>query len=208
QAIQGVIGEALALRNAWVVDSIVKATQRANRIASKLGKEWEVVLTQAPVFATTKTGGMGEIYDASLWVVKKGTAGELEAAPVFVLQVKSGGAQEAAEQIGKDFSREPVGEVRLPALDPAAKPGTAATKTYKIKNLQDLLRSKGLKEAKGEVGGLTTQRMLVSPRAPSTGTLVKHLPKGTTIEYVGGLMTKREVQGISEAMRDGLKKKK
>jgi hypothetical protein len=205
-AIQGVIGEALALRNAWVVDSIVKATERAHRIAAKLGKEWEVVFTQAPVFASTKAGSLGEIYDASVWIVKKGT-GTLQAAPVFVLQVKSGGSRAAAEQTARDFSRELEGTVLLPTVDAAGKAGGSIAKPYAIKNLRHLLGDKGVKETAGEVGGLTTQRMLVSPRAPSTGTLLEHLPNGASIDYVGGLMTQTEVKGLSEAIRDALPKR-
>lgn len=84
------IGEALALRNAWVVDGIVKATERAQHIASKLGKDWDVVFAQMPVTASTRGGGMGEIYDASVWIVTKGKREPLKAAPRLVLQERHG----------------------------------------------------------------------------------------------------------------------
>jgi hypothetical protein len=219
-AIQGIIGEALALRNAWVVDRIAAAAERAQAIAQKLGNEWEVVFTQLPVLATTKTKGMGELYDASIWLVKKGVPAKgeplLDAAPVFVLQVKSGSVKEAAEQIRKDFSRElgaakgagtgaakGAGRVRLPR---AAAAGETATQDYTVRNLQELLKP-NVKPPKGTVGSLSTQRILVSPRPPSTGSLLKHMPAGTAIEHIESQLSKSELNPCVKAIAKRLAKR-
>jgi hypothetical protein len=207
-AIQGVLGEALAMRHAWVVDSIVRATKRAERLAERLGPDWEVVYTELPVVAGTKSGGMGELYDASIWVVRKskGKPDEvLEAAPVFVLQVKSGTVSEATDQMRKDFTRELSSSiVRLP-LASGVKP-TPATRDYRIQNLHGLMRREGVAPARGRVGELTTQRVLVAPRPPSDRS-IHRLPPGTAIEYVEGLMQQRRIKrcsdGVAKALRRG-----
>jgi hypothetical protein len=74
------------------------------------------------------------------------------------------------------------------------------------KELHELLTANGVREAPGSVGTLTTQRVLVAPRAPSVTSIQRHLPKGTAVEYTEGLMTKRELNQISGALRDGSKK--
>jgi hypothetical protein len=204
-AIQGVLGEALAMRNAWVVDSIVRATERADQLAGKLGADWEVVYTQLPVFAGTRSGGMGELYDASIWLVKKsaGVEGEvLDAAPVFVLQVKSGVVSEAAEQMRKDFTRELGDRVRLPAAT-----GEQARRDYRINNLQALLRREGVKPSSAAVGELTTQRVLVAPRPPSDTSIHRNLPPATAIEYVEGLLERPKIKRCSEAIAKALRGK-
>jgi hypothetical protein len=203
-AIQGVLGEALAMRHAWVVDSVVRATERAERIAAKLGREWEVVYTQLPVVGSTKTGGMGELYDASVWVVKKskGVEGEvLEAAPVFVLQVKSGNVKTAVEQTGRDFTRELKGKVRLPV---AAQKGP---REFNIRNLKDLLKKNQVKPTRGKLGDMTTQRILVAPRPPSERSIRANLPPGTAIEYVEALMAKNAMNKCSERIAKAIGKK-
>jgi hypothetical protein len=209
-AIQGVLGEALALRNTWVVDSIVQATGRAERLAAKLGSDWEVVFTQLPVLASTKGGGIGELYDASIWVVKKtkGIKGEvLEAAPVFVLQVKSGSVREAVAQTGTDFTREFGDIVRLPVAGKAAAE-RAATRDFRIQNLKELLTRQGVKPSKkGGFSELATQRILVAPRPPSAYSLRGKLPPGTAIEYVDAVMSKSELNYCTKRFTKTLKKK-
>ena len=203
-AIQGVIGEALAMRHAWVVDSIVRATERAERIATKLGPGWEVVYTQLPVLAATKRGGMGELYDASVWLVKKGAGAKgevLEAAPLFVLQVKSGKVSTAVQQTGTDFSRELRGKVRFPAG------GKDAPSEFAVRNLKELLDANGVKAAPGRLADMTTQRMLVAPRPPSERSIRIRLPPGTAIEYVEALMGKDAMNMCSERIARAIRRK-
>jgi hypothetical protein len=213
-AIQGVIGEALALRNAWVVDSIVTAAKRAKKIASKiakaerakgiaskLGSDWDVVLTQMPVTASTRGGGVGEIYDAAVWIVKK--TPPREAAPVFVLQVKSGTTRTAAKQIATDFRRELGDTVGGSVWLPAAKDGAKSEpRAYAIYNLRELLSRQDITDLADDV---STHRMLVSPRAPSTSSIIRELPEGTSVEVVDALMTKSELKAISGGIRDNLR---
>jgi hypothetical protein len=201
KAIHGIIGEALAMKNAWVVDAVVRANERASQLAAKLGTDWEVVMTQLPVLASTKSGGMGELYDASVWVVNKSTG---ETAPVFVLQVKAGKVSEAADQIGKDFTRELGDKVRLPAA------GMQEPRTYKISNLKKVLddeRVKLGKGAKGMVGDGSTHRVLVAPRPPSDASLKRALPRGVAIDYVESVLSKRESLGCSLGLAKAWRKK-
>jgi hypothetical protein len=198
KAIHGIIGEALAMKNAWVVDRVVTASERATQLAAKLGGEWDAVITELPVLASTKSGGMGELYDASIWVVNRKTG---EAAPVFVLQVKAGKVSEAADQIGRDFARELGDKVRLPA------PTKGDPPSYDILNLRELLERERVKPGKGTLGDLSTQRVLVAPRPPSDASLRRALPRATAIEYVESVLSKQESLSCSHAIAKAWRRK-
>jgi hypothetical protein len=199
--IQGIIGEALALRHPWVSHELGAAVERAQALVSKLGKEWSVVFVEAESYASKTAGsGLGQLYDSSIWIVKKGKT--LEAAPVWVLEVKSGKIAEAPEQIRKDFARE-LGStrgatVRLPMQD-------GSDGEFAIKNLRGLLEKQVDLEAAG-LGDGSTQRLLVMPRAPTDAALVRKLPRGVAIDFIPALMSKGELNDVSRALAKSLKK--
>ena len=207
-AIQGVIGEALAMRNVWVLEAMSEAVQRAERIAAALGKDWEVVFYHEASSASATAGGLKQqLYDSSIWIVKKGDAAAgdvLEAAPIFVLEVKSGSTKKAVEQVEKGFAREFEEFVHLPikgALDDA---GKVPTQTFKIKNLRELLDSQGI--AAKELGDLSTHRLLVAPRPSSERRFKQSLPKGVALEFTESLLSKREANVSALAFAKALKK--
>jgi hypothetical protein len=143
---------------------------------------------------------LGQLYDSSIWIVKKGKT--LEAAPVWVLEVKSGKIAEAPEQIRKDFARE-LGStrgatVRLPMQD-------GSDGEFAIKNLRGLLEKQVDLEAAG-LGDGSTQRLLVMPRAPTDAALLRKLPRGVAVDFIPALMSKGELNDVSRALAKSLKK--
>jgi hypothetical protein len=200
-ALQGILGEALALRNPWVVERLATAVDRAQELVRGLGKEWKVVVAELPTRASTRSGGMGEIYDASVWIVRETPDGVREAAPVWVLQVKSGKVGEAAEQVSNDVMREFGPKVRIPVAGPS--PGE---QEYAIRNLREVLEPKG-KVAAGSptFGEASTQRVLVAPRPPSERSVVGKLKPGVSIEYVEAVMGKRKLNRCSRALAKALR---
>ncbi|MDH2427014.1 hypothetical protein [Sphaerisporangium sp. TRM90804] len=191
--IQGILGEGLALRHPWVLHLMSEGARRAQRLAGLLGPEWKIVFVEGAAYASKTSGaGLGQLYDGSIWIVRKGQGGEpLEAAPVWVLEVKSGRVSEAMRQIAKGFVRELDKTVRLPRPD-----GSTAECT--VRSLRALLGDKA-DLVKDEIGEASTQRVLVAPRAPGDRS-VRHLPKGVAVDYIMSFMSQRDMRTVSRAL--------
>lgn len=193
--LQGIIGEALALRHPWVSRGLAEAADHAKRVSKALGPDWKIVFVEAETYATkTRGAGLGQLYDSSVWIAKKDGS---VAAPIWALEVKSGAVVEAPEQIAKDFGREIGGSVRLPT-------GKGQSKEHAISNLRALLEKEGVDLQTAGLGDASTRRILVAPRAPTDKSLAKHLPRGVAIDYVPGLMSKSEMNQSAKALAKAL----
>ena len=200
-AIQGVLGEALALRNPWVVEALATAVDRGKQLATKLGTDWKVVVVETPVRASTRTArgaGMGELYDSSVWLVRRPKRGNvaLEAAPVWVLQVKSGKVSEAAEQVASDVHRELGKHVEIPT----SAAGAVEMQRYEVRNLRELLNQSGVTADKAAWAKFGTQRVLVAARPPSDTSLAANLPSWVSVDFIEAMMTKGDLRRASKAI--------
>jgi len=207
-AVQGVLGEAFALRHKVVVEIIQEQFNRAKRIVAELGgKEagWEVKVVDSYVLAgAAKSKSLGELYDGSIWIVNLkqiGPNGQPLASPVFVLSVKSGKSVEAALQNTAESFRE-FGQT---LVFPGAR-GAAGTKPFEIKNLQQLLAEKGITKVAGSSEGLSTRRLLVAPIPPSEGRAAKDLGKHVTVEFMPSTLSKSEMNNCSRGLTRELKR--
>ncbi|MFJ5774545.1 hypothetical protein [Streptomyces sp. NPDC093094] len=195
--LQGVLGEALALRHPWVGHLMSEAGVRAQKLVTKLGKGWRVVVVESEVYATkTRGSGLGQLYDASLWIVRDG---KREAAPLWIMEVKSGSLSTAPEQVRKSFFREIGGSARLPVAGGEAQ-------QFAVSNLRSLLERNGVDPAASGLDDLSTQRLLVAPRPPTDRALSRGLPKGVAIDYVQSVMPQAEIRAVSTYLARAIKK--
>jgi hypothetical protein len=206
--IQGLLGEALAVRHPWVVHSLTGAAEQAKKLRKALGSEWRVVFVEGETYASKTAGsGLGQLYDASVWLVRpgKGAAGELagDAVPIWALEVKSGRVSLAPKQIKSDFVRE-IGTKETPTIRLPARGGDG--KRYRLHNLRKLLAAEGVDPAKAGIGDPSTRRMLVTPREPTDSSLIRGLPKGVAVDYVHALMSGQELRECSQALARRLKR--
>jgi hypothetical protein len=180
-AIEGKLGEHLAMRSPAVWTFFEDAYERAMALAkSDALKGWRFRLVDSPVFGPTKTGGLGEIYDASAWLVREGAGGQMKAMPLMLLQVKAGTVREAIDQISRDVGREFGGFVEFLDKSGKAVPHRVVPPV-----------------------GFESHRVLVAPRAPSSRRIVEGLKPGITVDYAKAPLTKSEIIAAADVLRRG-----
>jgi len=211
--VQGVLGEAFALRHKEVVAIVDAEFKRAQRLAEKLGQGWEVKVVEGHVFAGSpkpKAKSLGELYDGSVWVVnpnKIGKTGQPVAAPVWVLSVKSGKSVEAALQNTEETLREFGQTMTFPAPK-----GEASSKAFEIMPLQQLLSEEGIEKVAGSSEELSTHRLLVAPIPPSEGKAARDLGTHVGVQFWPSILSKDEMnkasRGLSRQMKEAVQNAK
>ncbi|WP_189710716.1 hypothetical protein, partial [Streptomyces anandii] len=197
--LQGVLGEAMALRHPWVNHLMAEAGDRAQKLVTKLGRGWRIVVVESEVYATkTRGSGLAQLYDTSLWLVRDG---KREAAPLWIMEVKSGNLSTAPEQMRKGFFREIGGSAQLPVAGGEVEP-------FAVSNLRSLLERNGVDPTASGLDDLSTQRLLVAPRPPTDRALSRGLPKGVAVDYVESVMTQADIRAVSTYLARAIKKAK
>ncbi len=191
-AIQGALGEALALAHPWVLHLMASGLERARLLAGALGPVWRVVVVPLGVRATKDAApGSGALYDASIWLVRSGK--DACATPVWSLEVKSGGVAELVEQLARDLRRESQHAVT----------SSSVTMTDRVRvplrDLRTVLAEEGLDPVRLGAASGDTQRVVVGPRVPSDFRIAGELPPGVAAEMVRAQLTKAEMNAVSRA---------
>jgi hypothetical protein len=196
--VQGVVGEALALRHRAVTEIMHAQFKRAQRLVSQLGSGWEVKVVDSAVWAgTTKSAQLRQLYDGAVMVVNRE---ERITAPVFILSVKSGKSVEAAIQSTSETLREFGQPLTFGA------PGPGQGPTFELNNLQSVLATRGVRKTRGDAEELSTYRLLVAPRPPSQSRTAEDLGAHVGVWFMPAILSKREMNDGARALSLGLKR--
>jgi hypothetical protein len=176
-AVEGKLGEHLALRTPGVWSLVKRSYRRAAALArDKVGEGWSVRLVDVPALGPTASQGLGELYDGSIWLVRKGLKG-MEAMPVMLLQVKAGQVREAIAQISRDVHREFDAVV-----DFIDKSGNAVP--HRIVHPD----------------GFEAHRVLVAPRPPSAARIKYDLKPGIAVDFSNLPLTRQEMITVADLL--------
>jgi hypothetical protein len=176
RAVEGKLGEHLAMRSPSVWAFFERAYKKSLALTkTKNFAGWRFRLVDAPVHAPT-SHGLGEIYDSSAWLIRRGADGEMEAMPLMLLQVKAGTSREAIDQISRDVQREFGGFIEL------------ADANGRI-----------VRHRIVPPDGFEVHRVLVAPRPPSPARITGRtdtglaLKPGIAVDYAKAPLTKDEI---------------
>jgi hypothetical protein len=182
--IQGKIGECIAMRTPWVWELFEDAYAEASAIARRLEKAgFEAHLVDIPSHALTSRRGMAEIYDGSVWLLRKEPKPPI-AVPVMICQVKSGSVDTAIRQIANsDLRREFGATIRF------------ETEPGKFMEFEITAPSKELGFESFE-----TRRVLVASSPPSDHNISKQLKPGMAVDFTELPFTKEEMHTLRDVM--------
>lgn len=184
--IQGKVGEYIAMRTPWVWELFDDAYAEASAIARRLEKAgFEAHLVDIPAHALTSRRGMAEIYDGSVWLLRKVPEPPI-AVPVMICQVKSGSVETAIRQIANtDLRREFGATIRL------------ETEPGKFMEFEITAPSKELGFESFE-----TRRVLVASSPPSDHNISEQIKPGMAVDFTELPFTKEEMHTLRDLMLD------